>query len=60
MKLTAKQIRFVDEYMIDFNATQAAIRAGYKAKTAHVIGAENLKLQKKSHVVKKTSSGARR
>lgn len=46
MKLTAKQMRFVDEYMIDFNATQAAIRAGYKAKTAHVIGAENLRKPK--------------
>ena len=46
MKLTPKQIRFVDEYMVDFNATQAAIRAGYKAKTAHVIGAENLRKPK--------------
>lgn len=46
MKLTAKQIRFVDEYLVDFNATQAAIRAGYKAKTAHVIGAENLRKPK--------------
>ena len=46
MKLTAKQIRFVDEYMVDFNATQAAVRAGYKAKTAHVIGAENLRKPK--------------
>lgn len=46
MKLTAKQVRFVDEYLVDFNATQAAIRAGYKAKTAHVIGAENLRKPK--------------
>lgn len=46
MKLTPKQIRFVDEYLVDFNATQAAIRAGYKAKTAHVIGAENLRKPK--------------
>nr|DAK31925.1 MAG TPA: Terminase small subunit [Caudoviricetes sp.] len=46
MKLTAKQIRFVDEYLVDFNATQASIRAGYKAKTAHVIGAENLRKPK--------------
>jgi phage terminase small subunit len=46
VKLTPKQIRFVDEYMVDFNATQAAIRAGYKAKTAHVIGAENLRKPK--------------
>lgn len=33
-KLTAKQARFKDEYLIDNNATQAAIRAGYSAKTA--------------------------
>lgn len=41
-KLTPKQQRFVQEYLVDFNATQAAIRAGYSAKTAQVIGAENL------------------
>lgn len=40
--LTPKQERFVQEYLIDLNATQAAIRAGYSAKTAHVIGPENL------------------
>lgn len=43
MKLTAKQKRFVQEYLIDLNATQAAIRAGYSRKTAGVIGDENLK-----------------
>jgi phage terminase small subunit len=42
-KLTAKQARFVEEYLIDLNATQAAIRAGYSAKTAHSIGDENLR-----------------
>ena len=41
-KLTAKQQRFCDEYLIDMNATQAAIRAGYSEKTARVIGQENL------------------
>lgn len=41
-QLTAKQQRFVDEYLVDLNATQAAIRAGYSAKTANVIGPENL------------------
>ena len=46
MKLTPKQIRFVDEYLVDFNATQAAIRAGYSKKTAAFIGAENLKKPK--------------
>ena len=40
--LTAKQQRFCDEYLIDLNATQAAIRAGYSTKTARSIGAENL------------------
>ena len=42
MALTAKQERFVAEYLIDLNATQAAIRAGYSEKTAHAIGPENL------------------
>lgn len=42
-KLTAKQQRFCDEYLIDLNATQAAIRAGYSKKTAYSIGQENLK-----------------
>lgn len=41
-KLTAKQQRFCDEYLIDLNATQAAIRAGYSEKTAKVIASENL------------------
>lgn len=40
--VTPKQKRFCDEYLIDTNATQAAIRAGYSEKTAKVIGAENL------------------
>ena len=41
-KLTEKQRRFVDEYLIDLNATQAAIRAGYSVKTAKDIGCQNL------------------
>lgn len=40
--LTDKQKRFVEEYLIDLNATQAAIRAGYSVETARQIGAENL------------------
>ncbi len=40
--LTAKQQAFVNEYIVDLNATQAAIRAGYSEDTAHVIGSENL------------------
>lgn len=41
--LTAKQQAFVSEYLVDLNATQAAIRAGYKEKNAYQIGAENLR-----------------
>lgn len=37
-KLTAKQQRFVDEYLIDLNATQAAIRAGYAPENAEQVG----------------------
>ena len=37
-KLTNKQSRFVEEYLIDLNATQAAIRAGYSEKTARSQG----------------------
>ena len=47
-KLTEKQKRFVDEYLIDLNATQAAIRAGYSVKTADVQGSRmlgNVKVQ---------------
>ena len=40
--LTPKQQRFVEEYLIDLNATQSAIRAGYSEKTAQEIGSENL------------------
>lgn len=43
MSLTPKQERFVAEYLIDLNATQAAIRAGYSEKTAGQVGFENLK-----------------
>ena len=40
--LTDKQARFVQEYLVDLNATQAAIRAGYSVNTAQRIGSENL------------------
>lgn len=42
MALTAKQIKFCQEYTIDLNATKAAKRAGYKIKSAKSIGSENL------------------
>lgn len=48
MALTPKQSRFVDEYLIDLNATQAAIRAGYSTKTAEQSGAQlfrNIKIR---------------
>lgn len=41
-KMTTKQKRFCDEYLIDLNATKAAIRSGYSEKTARKIGQENL------------------
>lgn len=41
--LTEKQQRFIEEYLIDFNATQAAIRAGYSVRTASAVGHENLR-----------------
>ncbi len=47
-KLTPRQARFVDEYLIDLNATQAAIRAGYSAKNGNSIGPE---LLGKTHVL---------
>ena len=41
--MTEKQKLFCEEYLIDLNATQAALRAGYSEKTAYSIGNENLK-----------------
>ncbi len=41
-RLTPRHERFVQEYLLDLNATQAAIRAGYSAKTARQARAENL------------------
>lgn len=51
-KLTPKQQRFVDEYLIDLNATQAAIRAGYSARTAAWIGTQ---LLTKTHIADKVN-----
>lgn len=42
MKLTVKQKKFADEYIICGNATEAAIKAGYSKKTATVMASENL------------------
>lgn len=43
MKLNERQQRFIDEYIIDLNATQAAIRAGYSKRTAYSQGQRLLK-----------------
>ena len=51
-KLTAKQLKFVQEYLVDLNATQAAIRAGYSKKTAEIIGYENLRKPGLSAILK--------
>lgn len=49
--MTKKQKRFIEEYLIDLNATQAAIRAGYSPDTAYSIGQENLnKPEIKAHI----------
>ena len=51
MAMTNKQKRFADEYLVDLNATQAAIRAGYSEKTARQIGEQNLsKLDIKTYI----------
>ena len=58
-KLTAKQERFVQEYVIDFNATQAAIRAGYAKNRADQTGYENLKkpeIQKRIQALKEKTA----
>lgn len=52
-KLTDKQKRFVEEYLIDLNATQAAIRAGYSIKTAEQIGFQLLNKTLVSEEIKK-------
>ena len=52
-KLTEKQKRFVQEYLVDLNATQAAIRAGYSEKSAARIAVELLnKTQVSNHLEK--------
>ena len=51
MTLTAKQERFVEEYLVDLNAKQAAIRAGYSKKTAEVQGSRLLSNAKVAEVV---------
>lgn len=60
-KLNARQQRFVDEYLIDLNATQAAIRAGYSVKTAQEQGAQLLsKLMVQQAVSEKMAERSKR
>ena len=60
-KLTDKQQRFVDEYLIDLNATQACIRAGYSVKTANEQGAQNLaKLSIQEAIAKEMAERSKR
>ncbi|HGC9527477.1 TPA: terminase small subunit, partial [Streptococcus agalactiae] len=61
-KLTLKQQKFIDEYIICGNATDAAIKAGYSKKTAGQIGEQNLKkleikqaIQSRMKVLEKSS-----
>lgn len=53
MALTAKQQKFVEEYLIDLNATQAAIRAGYSVKNAGKIGSQLLEKTRIKHAIDK-------
>ena len=53
MQINDRQKRYVAEYLIDLNATQAAIRAGYSVKGAHVRGAELLKNRKVAAAIQK-------
>lgn len=59
--MTKKQKLFVEEYLIDLNATQAAIRAGYSPDTAKAIGSENLtKPDIRAHIDKAMAERSKR
>lgn len=59
--MTKKQKRFIEEYLIDLNATQAAIRAGYSPETAKSIGNENLtKPDLRAHIDKAIAERSKR
>lgn len=61
MPLTPRQQRFVQEYLTDLNATQAAVRAGFSAKTAGQIGARLLKdVKVRAEIVKGQGKAADR
>src|SRR6476660_10120491 len=50
-KLTRKQDRFIAEYLVDMNATQAAMRAGYSARNADKIGSQLLGKSRVARVI---------
>jgi phage terminase small subunit len=56
--LSDKQQRFVDQYLVDFNATQAAVRAGYSEKSAYSIGWENLRKPEIIEALREKAMGA--
>ena len=56
--MTPKMQKFVDEYLVDLNATQAAIRAGYSKKTAYSIGVSNLKKPEIQAAIQKRQKSA--
>ena len=58
--LTEKQKRFCNEYLIDLNGTQAAIRAGYSEKTANRIASENLSKPDIQNYIKELQEGIRK
>lgn len=59
--MTKKQKRFIEEYLVDLNATQAAIRAGYSPDTAKSIGNENLtKPDIRAHIDKAMAERSKR
>lgn len=59
--MTKKQKLFVEEYLVDLNATQAAIRAGYSPDTAKAIGSENLtKPDIRAHIDKAMAERSKR
>jgi phage terminase small subunit len=54
--LSARQARFVTEYLVDLNATQAAIRAGYSPTSAHVTGSQLIRHYKVAAAIAKGQS----
>jgi len=56
MSLTPKQAAFAREYLVDLNATQAAIRAGYKPASAASVGFENLRKPKIAAEIEKAQA----